>query len=125
MMVEAGANRPIADVRRLRDDIERRVTELALELDETAVNHLSARCELGGHSGLVPEHDAAVLDLEERSVLPFALSLDVAAAPRARRPASTWLLPRTSRWLMRPPHGRAAFHCTASACVAESVRRSG
>jgi arsenate reductase len=28
--------RPIADVRRLRDDIERRVTELALELDETA-----------------------------------------------------------------------------------------
>ena len=28
--------RPIADVRRLRDDIERRVTELARELDETA-----------------------------------------------------------------------------------------
>jgi arsenate reductase len=28
--------RPIADVRRLRDDIERRVTELALELDESA-----------------------------------------------------------------------------------------
>ena len=27
--------RPIADVRRLRDDIERRVTELALELDES------------------------------------------------------------------------------------------
>jgi protein-tyrosine-phosphatase len=28
--------RPMADVRRLRDDIERRVTELALELDESA-----------------------------------------------------------------------------------------
>jgi protein-tyrosine-phosphatase len=28
--------RPIEDVRRLRDDIERRVTELAHELDETA-----------------------------------------------------------------------------------------
>jgi arsenate reductase len=28
--------RPIADVRRLRDDIERRVTELVHELDETA-----------------------------------------------------------------------------------------
>jgi arsenate reductase (thioredoxin) len=28
--------RPIADVRRLRDDIERRVVELAPELDETA-----------------------------------------------------------------------------------------
>jgi protein-tyrosine-phosphatase len=28
--------RPIADVRRLRDDIERRVVELAHELDETA-----------------------------------------------------------------------------------------
>jgi arsenate reductase (thioredoxin) len=28
--------RPLADVRRLRDDIERRVTELALELDEMA-----------------------------------------------------------------------------------------
>jgi protein-tyrosine-phosphatase len=28
--------RPIADVRRLRDDIDRRVVELALELDETA-----------------------------------------------------------------------------------------
>jgi arsenate reductase len=28
--------RPLADVRRLRDDIERRVVELALELDETA-----------------------------------------------------------------------------------------
>jgi hypothetical protein len=28
--------RPIADVRRLRDDIDRRVIELAHELDETA-----------------------------------------------------------------------------------------
>jgi protein-tyrosine-phosphatase len=28
--------RPISDVRRLRDDIDRRVVELALELDETA-----------------------------------------------------------------------------------------